>query len=282
MYLIALVPLIVYGFYKNGFKLFLKGIVGVDGLFRPMLILAACLVGSLFGGFLREWFKNRKSDKKINFINSLKGNVVEAVLVAAILPINTQLSVAVLVPALFSLFFDKLKLNKIALMYIAIESINVFLGLNNFDNVYEASTVLNYTGVDYFFGSGTGGIFSTSILFIIVGFIFLCFNKLYKREMVVASLLSFLLLAVGSCMIRGAYSEIFPFIFGYNIMFAFVFIAPNLYSSSYTVKGQITSGILIGVGTFIIFYFTHYTAAVLAILIVSVFKGVLDRIFVIK
>lgn len=167
-------------------------------------------------------------------------------------------------------------------MYIIIEGINVLLKLNVFANVYELNTVLNYDGLDLLWGLGSGGIFSTSILFVLIGFIFLCFNKLYKKEMVISSLVIFLILGVVPFMFKGDYNSIFPYIFGYNILFVLVFILPNLYSSSYTVKGQVLSGFLAGILTYALSFLTPYTAAILAVLIVSIISGIIDRIFIVK
>ncbi len=280
MYLVALVPLIIFGFYKNGIELFQKGHVGMFEMFRPILILASGIIGAVAGSFLREWQKDAKFDRAL--FDKVKGDVVEAVLVVAILPIASNLLVVAGVTFLSSLFLEKLSLNRIALMYVAIEGINVAFGWNEFANAYQASTVLNYDGYDLFFGSGVGGLFATNVFLIALGFIFLSFNKLYKKEMVVASVATFLLLGIVPHMVMGQYEAICPFIFGYNMLFVLVFVGPNLYSSSYTVKGQVVSGILIGLITYGLSFVTPYTAAILAVLATSLIKGILDRIFVLR
>ena len=280
MYLIALIPLVVFGFYKNGIDLFQKGLVGFGGCLRPLLILLAGVGGALIGGIARERRKGIKIDRSM--ADKLKGDIVEAVLIVAILPIASNPIIIFVSTFVFSFFLPKLSLNKVALMYLIIEGTNVLLGLNKFANVYEMNTALNYDGYDLFFGSGTGGIFSTNIFLITMALIFLSFCKLYKRETVYSSLVTFLILAIVPAMVMGNYKEIIPYIFGYNILFILVFIAPNLYSSSYTVKGQIVSGVLIGILTFALSFVTPYTAAIIAVLIASLLKGILDRMFVIK
>ena len=280
MYLIALVPLVIFGLYKNGIGLYQKGVVDFIGMVEPFAILGCGLLGASIGGTLRE-LKNKVKFGKDMF-DKIKGDVVEAILLVAILPISSNPLIVLGTTFVFSLFLSKLKLNKIALMYIVVEGTNVLLGLNNFNNAYESSTVLNYNGFDLFFGNGSGGIFSTNVLLIVLGLIFLSFNKLYKKEMVYSSLFAFLILGIIPKMVMGHYIEIFPYIFGYNILFILVFVAPNLYSSAYTTKGQIVSGILIGILTFALSFWTPYTSAVLAVIAASILKGILDRIFVVK
>lgn len=280
MYGIALLPLILYGLYKNGIELYQKGLVDILNMLKPFIMLFISIAGSLLGGILREASKTKKFDFSI--LNKCKTDIIEAILVVSILPIKTSPIIIFLTTLIFSLVLNRIKINRIALMYIIIESINVLCGLNSFNNAYETNTILNYDGLDLFLGLGKGGIFSTSILFITTGLIFLSFNKLYKRELVYSSIGSFLTLSLIYYTIKSAYTEILPYIFGYNILFILVFIAPNLYSSSYTVKGQIVSGFLIGILTFILSFFTPYTSGILGVLIVSFLSNFIDRVFVIK
>lgn len=280
MYIIALCPLVIYGLFKNGILLYKKDLVNFIMMLKPILILLMSVSGAFIGGFLREYKRQGKISFKM--INRTKTNVIEAILVACILPIKSSPLVVFGISFLVSLFLSKVKFNRIALMYLFIEGINVLFKLNVFENVYEASTVLNYDALDLFWGLGVGGINSTSILFILLGLVFLCFNKLYKKEIVFSSIISFLILGIVPFMIREEYLNICPFIFGFNILFILVFILPNLYSSSYTLKGQIASGISVGILTYLLSFVTPYTACILAVLIVSVLSGIIDRIFVIK
>ncbi len=279
-YLICFIPLFIYGFYKNGIRLYYKDVIGALEMFRPILILVSGVTGAILGVIIRE-HKNIK-DKNFNLLNKCKECVVEAILTVAILPLKTNPLIVFAVTCLASILLYKIKINKMCIMYIVIEGINVLIGNNNFRNPYELSTVLNYDAMDLFLGKGLGGIYATSIIFIIVGAILLSFNKLYKKEMVYSSLIVFLLSGAIFYMIKGDYASILPYIFGYNVLFIMVFISPCIYSSCYTVKGQILSGILIGLMTFLLSFITLYTSCILAVLITSLTKNVLDRIFVIK
>lgn len=280
MYVLAIAPLIIFGAYKNGFYLYRKGLIDAFTALRPLIILACSIAAAIAGSLVRE--RRRKTPVGPLLINNIKGDIVEAILVTAILPISSNILVVTAVNFIFSLFLHKLRFNRVALMYIFIEGVNILLGLNEFRNIYELKTVLNYDGVDLFFGSGPGGIFSTNVFLMVLGLIFLSFNKLYKKETVIPALATFLVLGVGTKLIMGDYGTIYQYIFGYNILFVIIFIAPNLYSSSYTVKGQITSGVLLGILSVVLSFWTPYTAAILAVIIVSLCKGILDRIFVIK
>ena len=280
MYLLALVPLIAFGWYKNGLHLYERGLINFYEMLRPLIILLSSILGSFLGGFLREWKKGSKLDRQV--LNKLKGDIVEATLVGAMLSVDSNFLVVFAVAFIFSLSFSKVNVNKVALIYLVIFGINALLGLNTFQNVYQANTALNYDGYDLFFGSGAGGIFSTNVFLILLAMGFLSANKLYKKETVFTASLVFIILSVITNVISNNYLGILPYIFGYNFLFVFVFVAPNLYSSSYTTKGQIVSGILIAVLTFALSFVIPYASASIAALVLSALKSVLDRIFVIK
>lgn len=280
MYALALIPLLLFGLYKNGLSLFIKRQVGILGLMKPLLILGTSLLGSLLGGLASSWMKTKTINKES--IDDLKGNIIEALLLACILPIDTSIIAILLVTFLVSFLAKKMSLNKVALMYLAIQVINALVGCHNFLNVYQMNTVLNYDGYDLFFGSGVGGLASTNIFLIILGLIFLSNNRLYKKEVVYTSLITFLAFCTIPLMLKGDYQDILPHIFGYNYLFSLIFIAPNLYSSSYTVKGQVTNGLIIGILTVIFSFIIPYEAAGLAILITSLLKSPLDKMFIKK
>lgn len=280
MYGIILLPLIIFGFYKNGIQLYNKGFVDVIGMFKPLILISMSVCGTVVGKVLRNYRKEGVISKKT--LERCKGRIIESLLLAMVLPINSSPIVIFLITFLSAFFLENSKFNRIALLYIVIQGINVVLGLDSFSNQYETSTILNYDGADLFLGMGVGGICSTSILLILIGLVVLSFNTLYKKDMVFASLITFIILGCVPSMIGGDYHQIFNLIFGYNIFFILIFIAPNLYSSSYTVKGQILSGIIIGVLTYLLTFVTPFNAAMLSVLIVNPLKGIIDRLFVIK
>lgn len=280
MYLIALVPLIAFGLYKNGIELYQKSLLGPVNMLKPLILLFMAISGAIIGGIVRESRVSKKIDREILY--KCSDDIIEAMLTASILPVATSPFILSIVIFVFSAFLNKIKFNKICTQYLIIQVINIALGLDSFSNAYIDTRVLNYDGLDLFWGLGSGGVFSTSILFMIIALVFLSFNKLYKRDIVYSGILSFLVLGIVPNMIMGHFDSIFPLIFGYNILFAIIFIAPNVTTSCYTVKGQIASGILIGILTYILSFFTPYMAVIIAILISSILNKVIDRVFVIK
>ena len=280
MYGIALIPLLIFGIYKNGIQLYDKGYVNVWGMIKPVILISMAICGSVAGTLLKNYRQKKIID--LESMNKCKKGIIEALLLSFVLPIKSSPLILFVVTFLFNLFKENTKINKVAIMYIVMQLLNVLLGLNTFSNPYEVNTTLNYDGIDLFLGFGTGGICSTPVVFIILGLIILCFNSLYKKDMVISAIITFLILGIVPRIITSHYGEIFPLIFGYNILYVFVFIFPNLYSSSYTTKGQILSGIIFAILTYFFVMITPYNAAMLSVILVSLIRGICDRLFVIK
>ena len=280
MYGLVLIPLILFGLYKNGVQLYDKGFVSILGMLKPIILLSMGACGGLIGTIIREYRKNKVINTEA--LNKSKGLIIEAVVLGCTLPINSSPIILFAVTLVFGLFMDKCITNKMALMYIVVQGLNMLMGISSFANPYEVSTVLNYDGVDLFLGFGSGGICSTSIILIIVGLIVLSCNKLYKREMVYSAILSFLILGTVPSLINSTYEGIFSLLFGYNILFVFVFVAPSLYSSSYTSKGLILSGIVLGIVTYFLTIVSPFNAAMAGVLVVSLMSKVFDKLFALR
>lgn len=279
MYYIVLIPLIIFGLYKNGIELYQKGYVDILNMLKPLIMILMSVSGALIGSFIRE-YKKTKSKRKA--FNNCHPNIIYSILLVSILPLRSSPLILFFLTLIMSLFIDKTKFNKVALMFLIAEGLNTLFNLNNFYNAYQINTELNYDGLDLFWGLGSGGTFSTSILLTLIGLFILSFNKIYKKEVAYSSLLTFSILGTLLYMIKGEYRAILPYLFSYNIMFSLVFIAPITESTPYTVKGQLTSGIIIGILVIIITFFWPNFAAPIAILVISIIKNIIDRLFVIK
>lgn len=277
---LMLIPLIIFGFYKNGISLYLKNYVGVIEALKPIILIFMSISGCFLGSIIKEKRKNGKIT--LAYVTKCKEELIESIIFACILPIKSSPVIVFLINILVFRFIDTKKINRPAFMYLIVSIINRFLGLNIFNNAYELSNTLNYNNVDLFLGYGAGGICSTNIFIILISLLALSFNKLYKRDISLSAVLTFTVLILLHKIIGVAYTEIFSALFSYNILFAFVFMAPNLHTSAYTVKGQVLSGILIACLTFALSFITPYNSAIIAILCISFISSVIDRIYVIK
>ena len=273
-----IITLVLFGFYKNGIFLYSKNYISTIEMFKPLLIVFMSISGGIVGSFIREWKKNKKLN--LEYIDNLKAIIIENAIVACTLPISTSPLIVFLLVMLVNIFVKRSKLNHIAISFIVISVIDRLIGEYSFLNIYEASTTLNYNRLDLFLGLGSGGIASTSNILILFALLVLCFNKLYKRDIALFSILTFVIITLGITIISNNYSGFFKTIFAPNILFSLVFIAPITNPSCYTNKGQILSGIIIGIMTIVLSIFVPYESVFIAILFVSLIKNIIDRIFV--
>lgn len=274
MTFLSLIPLILFGLYKNGISLYQRGLVGRIEAFKPLIILLMGVVGVLLGSIIRE-YKTNKNIKDI--LEHSKILIVESLILGMMLPINSSPLILFGVTFIMGLFFRRLEVNRIAVFYGLMEIINKILGTNSFANIYENSTKLELNGLDMFLGSNIGGICSTNILLVLLALIFLSFNKLYKKDIAYSSILTYVLLVIGYAFIKENYGLIFPLLFGYNTMFIFTLVAPSTYSSSYTEKGQIISGILLAFITFAFHKIFMYNSSILGVIIISLLRKYIDK-----
>lgn len=277
---LCLIPLILFGLYKNGLQLYRKDLITPILMLKPLIIIAMSLAGSFIGTTIREFKSKNKDIHKI--LNNNKIIFLEAIIIALLMPINSSPIILFIAMIIMALFFRRFELNRIALFYIGLEVINKIFGMNSFENLYEVSSIVKYNTLDMFLGFASGGICSTSVLLILISLFILMNNKIYKREIPVSSIITYIILVSVFNMIKGDYVNILPTIFSYNVLFIYVFVAPNLYSSSYTEKGKMLSGVVIGVLTFILSFFTYYGSAIIACFIVSILRNILDKPFILK
>lgn len=281
-YSVVLLPLIIFGIYKNGISLYMKGYVGIIGALKPLIIVLMCVSGTFLGTMLRA----KKKDKSRNLGRLLTKNwlqnLIESMIMALAMPIGASPIIVFVIVLAGNFLLNNAKFNKVALIYLIILVFNDLVGCAIFENAYELDNTLNYNGIDLLVGFGLGGMCSTSSLLVGIALLILSFDKFYKREIVLSAIITFLVLGTVPAMINSEYAEILPLVLGFNIMYFFTFCLPDFYSTPYTVKGQILSGIFTGVLAYFLAGALSYYAAPLSILMANLFKGIFDRIFIVK
>ena len=163
---LCLIPLILFGLYKNGLQLYKKDLITPILMLKPLIIIAMSLAGSFIGTIIREFKSKNKDIHKI--LNNNKIIFLESIIIALLMPINSSPIILFIAMIIMSLFFRRFELNRIALFYIGLEVINKIFGMNSFENLYEVSSMVKYNTIDMFLGFASGGICSTSVLLILI------------------------------------------------------------------------------------------------------------------
>lgn len=269
-YFLALIPLIIYGFYKNGLLLYLDNRISFFVLFKPLIFP---LIGGL-AGLLVNYIKK----KEIKFSDY----ALYGLLVGMIIPINTNIIIfSILIFSLLLLcnyLTSKLSFNNVAFIKLVLVLIVLIFNQYNYANAIELSNEYAFNFIDVLFGQTIGGVSSSSIIWILVGFFYLVFDYYYKKEIPLYSFVSYFGVILIFFLINHDLSFAINNFFASSIWFAFIFVAPLFMFSSYTRKGKIYFGALIGLLTGILIIFIgNMEAAYIAIFIVSLIKDILDK-----
>ncbi len=238
--IILLIPLIIYGIFKNGYLLYERNLIPFYIIFKPLYLTIISILIKFFFDFI--------TTKKIN----VNYNLLYMILISMIMPYNINILVyiitLIITYLLTSLLETKFKFNKVALIYLIIILINsIFNGLT-FQNPLESTASFNFSFLDLLMGRCIGGISSTSIIFSLLAYTLLINSYYYKKDMPLFINISYLFLSFIFYLITHN-SDI---LLNSELIFASIFIAPLPKYSPYKVKGQVIEGILIGIISFII------------------------------
>lgn len=280
-YLISLLPLILFGFYKNGISLYIKKYVNILEMFKPLVII---LLGFLIGATVNVIYEKKINKNKDNIKDIIFSSLhpIYGILIGCISSINTNIilfSLVTFIILLISKFTRNTKINYITLTSLIIFFIMNIFGKFSFLNAYEVSNNFNMNTIDYLFGKGNGGIVTTNILLLIISYIILYNSNIYKRNIPIYSFISFLLLTIIYCFIKNDIGNIMNMLFTNGILFSFVYIASEPNSSSYTRLGSTIYGIIVGVLSFIFYLINPALSSLGGIFIASIFNSLIDLKF---
>ncbi len=276
--IILLIPLIIFGLYKNGVYLYLNKYTNIGGLFKPMMfIILGALIGALVN-IIYEYIFKRNKDNIISVLFS-SFHIEYGILLACITSINTNVFVFMSV-VFIMLFISKILKNRINIMsitFIVIYFIQQQLfGGYTYLNAYDTSRVFSLDFMDFMIGRGYGGIATTHIILLIIALIGITVTNNNKSNISISSAITiFLLFGIYSI---ANHMDIGKLILNNSYMFACVYIMTDYVTSSYTKNGEIIFGVLCGLLTFGFYFINPIIAPYIAITIVSLFNNLIDRL----
>lgn len=276
--ILLLIPMILYGLYKNGLFLYRKGYVDLFSLFKPLMMLGIGILIGCLVNIIYEYLFKRSKDKFINVLFS-SFHIEYGIITSSILAINTNIviySIVTFIVFITSKILNN-RVNTVALTFITIYIVSILT--NNpftFINSYENDKTLSLTFFDYLIGRGVGGMLSTNTLLMLLSCILLYLTDNFKINITISSLLTYIILVIiGSFIFK---YNIVNILFLPNILYALSFIATDLVTSPYTDKGQVIYGILISIITYILNFYIPTISVFVTIVIISLFNSIIDRI----
>jgi len=269
-FLIALIPLFIYGFYKNSILPFLNNDITFMASLRPWLFI---LLGGLVG-YGSDFIFQKKSSSQSN----ITSNFLYSLLISMTIPWNMNIFLYLILLFTILILFHFLKKIKISPLFFGIAFFKLWnQGLNiSYANASEIQNNIVYSMLDIFFGRNIGGIFETSIFWCMVSFLYLSFNFYYKKEIPLYIIGSYIALTLGFELITPS-GDFLKCILNSSLFFGSIFIASETKYSPYLEKSKTAYGILIGVlSFFLIRYYNEQSGFYVAVLVISLLTPLLD------
>lgn len=309
---IALLPIIIFNFYKNGIIPYNYGKVDVFGMFYPLMFILIPTITSFVIEFLYALIVLKKRKKELKEYISESFSIFPGLFLGLILPINTPISIVVF-GAFIATFVGKLLFGGfgnnvfnpalVGRLFI-ISSYAIVIGNNGgYLNPYEIDAITTATPLsnasvisgigtyetlvspygnlwNFFLGTIPGALGEVSACLCIFGFIYLTITKVIKWKIPVTYVLTVFLMTymIGSINGLGIWYPLFQ-IFSGGLMFGAVFMATDPVTSPTTSIGQVLYGLFLGILTVVFRYLTPYPEGVLtSILTMNMFVFIIDKI----
>ena len=309
---LALLPIIIFSFYKNGIVPYVHHNVGIFGLFYPLLFIAIPPIITCLAEWVGAHFFLHKKGENLKQYMQNSYAILPGLFLALILPIHTPISILIL-GSIIATVIGKLVYGGfgnnifnpalVGRLFVITAYAGVIASHGGYLNAYETDTIsgatplsnaLSIEGIgtyetlvkpygslwDFFTGMIPGAVGETSALLCIVGFLYLTWKRVIKWRIPVFYIgtVFFLTMMIGLSNGLSIWYPIFQILSG-GLFFGAIFMATDPVTSPVTKNGQIIYGIGLGILTVIFRYLTSYPEGVLtSILTMNMFVFIVDRL----
>lgn len=280
-YIVSLMPLLLYGLYKNFIVVYNRGLIKINDIFSEIIIILSTILIAVVSDYLYCKIKRTKFKEYI----TKSFSIVFAMLLFLSLPpmFNKTIyfgALIILLTIIKIIPYNILTINTISLIKIAIISTIFIKNDLNYANIYEQTKNISYTLYNSFFGKTIGGFGTTNIFLICVSYIYLSTRIHYKKEIPLYSLTTYIITGIIYLLItKSNISNITNEIITTNILFALVYIATIPHYSTATKEGTIIYSILTGILAYIFMHkISIFEGAFLAIIVTSSLSKIIDLI----
>lgn len=303
--LIALLPIILFSVYKNGYIPYSHGKTDMFGLFYPLIFILIGVVTT----FIVELIYALVTKKNLKEYLSQSFSIFPGLFLALILPLNIPISVliiggivATVVGKLVFGGFGKNIFNPALIGYIfivaayaSVFSTSAYLNAYEIDTISTATPLTNASMVegigtydelvkpygdlnDFFIGTIPGAVGEVSAVLCLIALIYLSVVKVLKWRISITYIGTVFLITLitGRMLGQDIYYPLFHILSG-GLMFGAVFMATDPVTSPVTPIGQVIYGLFLGILT-VIFRFNGVEGVATSILTMNMLVFVIDKI----
>ena len=307
--MIALAPIVLFAYIKNGLIPFVKGYTDVIGLFYPLIFIIIGAASTFaFETIYKLIFEKKKFKDAIN--NSY--SIFPGLFLGLILPINTPIIIliiagfvsSIIAKMLFGGFGNNIfnpalvgRLFVISVYALVIGKSGGYLNSYELDTISSGTPLTNASLINgigtyetlvkpygsllnFFVGTIPGAVGETSAFLCLLGLIYLTYFKAVKWKIPVTYIATVFAITyiIGEMNDLGIWYPLFQILSG-GLMFGAVFMATDPVTSPVTPIGQILYGMFLGILTVIFRFLTPFPEGVLtSILTMNMLVVILDKI----
>ena len=268
-FFLAVIPLLIYGLYKNGYLLISNHYITTKMLIKVIIYpLISTLIAYLLGLIFK---KNKKELLKFGIIAGLTA------------PYNFNMIAyfSIVIGVMFLLMYvpNRLKINEPALLITILIILNAIYNNSVIFNPMELTNQYKFSLFDLFFGRGVSFIYTSSIFWLLVSYLILTNIKTYKRNIFIYEFITYLIcFFIYVICTKDFTSSAIIFLNGITF-FSFIFLSPvNTSSPSINFEMKIYAIFTSLLSFIFVFILKIFTGAVIAVLISSIIYRLYDII----
>jgi len=263
--MLLFIPFIVYGFYKNGIKLYNADYVNLFMMFKPILLV-------IIGVALSFVFAKVNKEKVMGF------RLLSNIMISMIAIPNINFVVYLVLIVLLNFLTKFIKLNIVPVFMVISILIMIVTRDYSFLNSFEASVEHSYSMFDFLLGKGYGGISNTLLLMSIISLLLLIINIHYKKYIPIMAFSVFYVLAIITTFITGSIDQ--NLLLNNNVIFSFIFLSNISIYTPYSKGACYIYGTLLGLLTFASYFLDINLGVYIVLTILSFISPILDRFIV--
>ena len=249
LYVLSLIPVILFAYWKNGYLMYkhdyMSFFKSTQYIVIPIVILVLSYVFEIY--YYVVYKKEENLDNVFNTIVPF-ANTLCYLVCGPVDKLYITVPIIIVLDIVLKFLDSKYYINQVALFKILLFGFLSIMGMYNNANLYEIATSLSFDLSDYFLGRGVGEIGVTCALASILGFVILLFNKYYKSDISISSVISYALICLVMYLVGGfKFSELLINTFTSGFLFVSIFVASFSNATPIVRSGRILYGICIGV-----------------------------------
>ena len=269
LFYLAVLPLILYGLYKNGYLLIKHDYISSTELIKVILYpLISCVLAYILGLI----FKRKQKDL-------LKLGVIAGL--TAPYNFNMIAYFSIVIGVMFLLMYvpNRLKINEPALLITILVILNAIYNNSVIFNPMEVTSLYKFSLFDLFFGRGASFIYTSSIFWLLVSYVVLSNIKIYKKNIFLYEVFTYIGCFILYLIFKHNFISNAGIFLNGITFFSFIFLSPINESSPSVNYEIVIYSIFTAILSFIlIFMFNIFTGAVIAVLISSIIYRIYDII----